>query len=360
MEKKLDPKKVVLGMSGGVDSSVSLMLLKEAGHEVHAVSLKYDTWSCSRKENVCCSNESFALAKVIAENFGADHEIIDVRELFNQKVIGYFKRELKENRTPSPCVFCNPQVKFYSLLEYANQIGARYVATGHYVRTEESEIFGTKQLTLKRGIDRGKDQSYSLSFLSKQDLSRVIFPLGNLNKETVYKLAEKNKIFSPYKKIKQSQDFCFLDSKDYSRFIKKEIKPKPGKIVDFEGRRIGDHEGLTNYTVGQRKGIGLAGGPYYVVFKDTQKNELVVSKVKSDSFNDQAKLNPYNLIVNPDKDEIDILVQARSQEEPREARLRISKDELILSFSRATTQLVPGQIAVFYHGDICLGGGVIN
>jgi tRNA-specific 2-thiouridylase len=360
IRNNLDPKRIVLGMSGGVDSSISLMLLKNAGYEVHGVSLKYDTWKCSRKENVCCSSESFDLAKKIAKAFGAKHEIVDVRKLFAKEVIGYFTKELKNNRTPSPCVFCNPRVKFYSLLKYADKIGAKYVATGHYARVEKARIFGKNQLVLKKGRDEKKDQSYSLSFLPVEGLDRIIFPLGNLKKNEVYKLARKNKEFSAYREVKQSQDFCFLDNKDYERFIKEEIAPRGGLVVSTQGERLGDHSGLPGFTIGQRKGIGLAGGPYFVVSKNTEKNELVISKTKDDSYGDQAILVPFNLIVQPDKDEIEVLVQARSQEEPRDAKLLISEDKLIVKYSKATTQLVPGQIAVFYIGDICLGGGVIS
>lgn len=346
-------------MSGGVDSSVSLMLLKKAGYEVSGVSLKFDTWKCSRRENVCCSEQSFCLAKKIAASYGVNHRIIDARSLFSKEVIGYFKEELKNNRTPSPCVFCNPKVKFLSLLKYADEIGAEFVATGHYAQVEESEIFSKKQVVLKRGRDKEKDQSYSLSFLTQKELKRIIFPLGELTKREVYEIAKQNKIFNVYKKIKQSQDFCFLDAKDYSRFIDQQLRPSGGPIVDIQGRQIGSHHGLMQYTLGQRKGIGLAGGPFYVVAKKSP-NILVVSTHRQDTFKNKAILKPCNLINKPPKEQINILVKARSSEKLHRARLSIENEHLVLHYKKPVSQLVPGQIAVFYKGDICLGAGVIN
>lgn len=358
MSKILNPKRVVLGMSGGVDSSIALMLLKNAGYEVYGVSLKYDTWKCSRKENVCCSAQSFDLARKIAKAFGVEYKIIDVRKLFAKKVISYFIKELQNNRTPSPCVFCNPRVKLYSLIKYADSIGAEFIATGHYARIEKARIFNKNQLVLKKGKDDQKDQSYSLSFLPKKYLKRLIFPLGNLSKKEVYELASQNKYFSAYKQVKQSQDFCFLNNKDYRRFIEEEIAPQKGLVVDMEGKKLGEHTGLPIFTLGQRKGIGLPGGPFYVAGK--QGKNLIVSKDVRDSFRAEAILKPFNLITKPNQNEIEVTVKARSAEKAHKAKLLINNDYLKIVYKKPVTQLVQGQIAVLYIGSVCLGSGVIN
>ncbi len=353
-------------MSGGVDSSVSLMLLKNAGFDVIGVSLKYEVYKCSRrKENVCCSKESFDIARKICDSFGCKHEIIDVADSFNEEVIEYFKKELKNSRTPSPCVFCNRKVKFKALFEYADKVGAKFVATGHYAKIKYEEFEDSKQYLLTCSADEIKDQTYSLSFLNKQYLSRIIFPLGELNKADVYSLAKKNEIFDEYKKIKQSQDFCFIDSSELDNFINLEVRPSSGKVIDESGLEIGSHDGLSHYTLGQRKGIRLPGGPYYVIEKK-EPNILVVSKDVSLSYSKDAVLKPFNLLISLKDKTYEVWVKARSSDQPRRAILNISKESLHLSLSDQNTQLVPGQIAVLYLDQddskerICLGSGVIN
>lgn len=345
-------------MSGGVDSSVALMLLKNLGYEVHGVSLKYDTWKCSRRENVCCSAESFKLAKFFCDHFDAPHKIIDVSSLFKHEVIDYFTSELKNNRTPSPCIMCNPRVKFLSLINYADEIGAQFVATGHYARVQRRKIFQKDQLVLMRGKDLKKDQSYSLSFLTQAQLGRIIFPNGDLTKDKIYSFAKQDEVLNVYSVIKQSQDFCFLNTKDYPAFLEQEVGLSKGRIIATDGKVIGEHEGLNLYTIGQRKGIGLAGGPYYVVSKQ-KPNTLTVSKNKKDLLSYSSILRPYNLIITPKSMTLDVKVKSRSSEEPKRAKLHIKEKFLELAFPQST-QLVPGQVAVFYYQDnICLGGGVI-
>lgn len=345
-------------MSGGVDSSIALTLLKNAGYEVIGVSLRYDSWGCSRKENVCCSEESFNLAKRIAESFGCQYLQVDVRKLFAKEVIGYFENELKSNRTPSPCVFCNPRVKFFSLLKVADQLGAEYVATGHYARVSQQQVFGKNQFTLKKAKDKEKDQSYSLSFLTQNILTKVIFPLGELTKKEVYELAGKYNEFKPYQKIKQSQDFCFLGPEDYKNFIKAEIKPQSGPIVDSNDNLLGQHEGLAYYTLGQRKGLRLPGGPYFVL-KKIKSNKLIVSKVKDDLFSHKSILKPFNFINSPDHAVLSVSAKNRSSESLHKATLTIGKNFLEIKFNQGQI-LTPGQICVFYIKDICLGAGVID
>jgi tRNA-specific 2-thiouridylase len=347
---------VVLGMSGGVDSSVSLMELKNAGYKVVGVSLKYDIWECAdRSENVCCSKESFENAKKVCEHFGSEHKVIDVSGEFKKEVIDYFKSELSKNRTPSPCVMCNPKVKFKSLLDYADQIGAQFVATGHYARINKNK----DQFELHRAKYLDKDQTYSLSFLTQAELSKIIFPLGELSKSEVYDLAKGNEVLKLYKNIKQSQDFCFLGKDQLNEFISSEIVPKSGKIIELDGEVLGEHKGLPYYTIGQRKGIELPGGPYYVVGKDIENNELIVSKDEEKLLSKEVHLKPYNLI-NEIKLPVKVEAKLRSAQDLFKAELSQDGDFLILKFNEPQKSATEGQIAVFYSGDMCLGSGVID
>lgn len=350
-------KKVVLGMSGGVDSSVSLYLLKKAGFDVVGVSLKYDVWKGCKRENVCCSKESFENAKKVCDYFGVEHHIVDVSQEFRREVIEYFKSELGANRTPSPCVFCNPKVKFAALLRYGDKIGADLVATGHYAQIRHSN----EKFLLVKARDRNKDQTYSLSFLTQKELSRIIFPLGQLTKDEVYRMALEMKELSFYKKIKQSQDFCFLGHKDQKRFIAQELAPKSGDIVDEKGVRLGLHEGLCYYTIGQRKGIALHGGPYFVLKKDGITNTLVVTNDEKKVTSRTVILKPFNLIAGDKiRRRTKVMAKLRSTSELAPAEIEMRDDGLVLEFQEPQFAPTSGQVAVFYRGDICLGAGEIN
>ena len=360
VQKRTAAKKVVLGMSGGVDSSVSLMLLKKAGHEVIGVSLKYKTYNRKKlKENVCCSKKSLDLVRRICRSFGVKHVILNVENEFQKEIIDYFKNELKLNRTPSPCIFCNPKVKFKTLFSYCQKIGFDFVSTGHYARIKEDFFGGKKQFLLCKSKDKNKDQTYSLSFLSRDLLPRIIFPLGDLSKEEVYSLAKDHDILKTYASVKQSQDFCFLSNNEYGEFIKREIKPIAGKIIDGNGKTLGYHEGLNYYTLGQRKGIKLAGGPYYVVEKKSPST-LIVSKDIGLSFKRNVVLKPINLLAQIRRNEIEVKVKSRSSAKLFKAKIRIHRDYIELSYAKPHSTLVAGQIAAFYHKEVCLGSGVIN
>ena len=368
MKKVKSFGKVIVGMSGGVDSSVALILLKKQGYEPIGVSLKYATWDdpcsgCKKRENVCCTKESFEIAKKVCQKYGVEHHILDVSKDFKKEVIDYFVRELKSNRTPSPCVFCNPNLKFKKLIEFADEVGAEFVATGHYARVKPSQV--CEGLTLAKELrtakDERKDQTYSLSFLKQDQLTRIIFPLGDLTKTEVHKIAKKEG-FEFFEKRPQSQDFCFVSGESYLNFLKMEIGLKPGKIIDKDRNVLGEHHGLHFYTIGQRQGIGLAGGPYFVVGKNPKTNELVVFRNEEDSARQEVVLKPYNLISIAEKDlkkPIKVMAKTRSRQPLQRATISVKGNSLLLIFDKPLKSITPGQIAVFYFGETCLGAGVI-
>lgn len=355
-------KKVVVGMSGGVDSSTSLLLLKKMGYNPVGVSLKFGVWKNPKnnlKENVCCSRESLNIAKSICKRLGIPHYIIDATSSFQSNVIDYFQKEFRLGRTPSPCVFCNQKVKFKALFDFADKIGAQCVATGHYARVKQSKK--TKLYELKIAKDKSKDQTYSLSFLPQEYLARLIFPLGNLTKEEVYKIAKKEKGFGIFEKRKQSQDFCFVSNASLYDYLEEEVGEKSGLIVDEKGRALGQHAGIHFYTLGQRKGIGMCGGPYYVVAKDKKSNKIVVSKSEDKFYKKEIVLKPFNLISDVgSRNSIEVKAKLRSTQKLSRAVLRFCEDSLKLTFDRPQRAVTPGQIAVFYSNNVCLGGGVIN
>lgn len=299
--------KIVIAMSGGIDSSVSAALLKRAGFDVIGVFMRF--WLAPRSlgeggsgYNRCCSSEAERRARLVAKKLGIRFYVFDFEKEFKKRVVDYFLREYKSGRTPNPCVVCNKEIKFGLLIEKALKIGADYIATGHYARLSTNNEFTTNkrinELRMKNNIRKfgnsqeicyslmmakykEKDQSYFLWKLNQKQLSRVIFPVGELKKSEVKKLAEKFDLPISLDKYKESQEICFVPD-NVNTFLKKHLKVKPGKIVDSEGKALGSHQGLALYTIGQRKGIGLSGGPYYVAGKDLKKNRLVATKNKKD------------------------------------------------------------------------------
>jgi len=340
-------KKVVVGLSNGVDSSVSLLLLKKQGYEPIGVSFKY-------------SNENFSIAEKVCEKLDVPYHVIDCRFDFKKKVIGYFLKTLKEKKTPSPCLICNKLVKFNKLIEFANKKKADYIATGHYARIKENKQINEYELF--QGKDRKKDQSYFLCFLNQKELSRIIFPLGEYTKEEVYKIAKKEG-FEFFDKIKQSQDLCFLAQDSISNYLEKKIGFEPGNIVDQNGNILGKHKGLYFYTIGQRKAIGLTGGPWWVVGFDKKKNYLIITNRENDSnlFKKEIFLTDFNLISNQFfKESIKGKAKTRYNQELASAKLSLlNNKKLKLVFDKQQKAITPGQWAVFYQNNICLGGGVI-
>ncbi|MCG2685783.1 tRNA 2-thiouridine(34) synthase MnmA [Candidatus Parcubacteria bacterium] len=354
-------RKIVVGLSGGVDSSVSLVLLKKQGWDPIGVSLKLPTWQDPRnllRENVCCTPESLNIARTICQKLKVPYHIFDVQNDFQREVIEYFVAESKDHKTPNPCIICNRRLKFQKLFEFAKRVGAEDVATGHYARTRKNEKTGRYELLTAK--DRDKDQTYALCFLPQEWLPHIIFPLGDYTKEEVYRLAKKED-FDFFLKRPQSQDFCFVAGQSLPDFLKEKVGTQSGDIVDTLGNILGKHQGLHFYTIGQRKRVGLSGGPYFVKSFDILKNRLIVTKNREEISQKEIALSPFNFISGElPKEAIKVMAQVRYHQPLAPATLFPPEaDKVKLVFDEPRSVVTPGQFAVFYKGEVCLGGGRI-
>lgn len=353
-------KKVVVGLSGGIDSSMSLYFLKKQGFSPIGVSLKYCVWQDKvnkLKENICCTPESLRLAREVCQKLQVPHHLVDVSKEFQKLVIDYFIKSHKQLETPNPCVICNRFLKFPALLKQAKKFKADYIATGHYAQVKKRR----GKFDLLRGKDKSKDQSYFLCLLTQKILSKTLFPLGNLTKKEVYKQAKKLG-FKELVKKKESQDLCFVSSKVAPILLQKELGKKPGRVVDTGGKFLGEHQGLYLYTIGQRKGLNFLNGPWWVAgFK--KPNILVVANKKDDRilYKKKIVLRNYNIISGEEiKKPLKIKAKVRFQHQAAAATLFPSKNQkLIIEFAKPQWAVTPGQFCVFYKREECLGGGKI-
>lgn len=355
-------KKIVVGLSGGIDSSMSLVLLKKQGWKPIGVSLKFLKQKNNKKTLQESSNykfNQFKDAETVCKKLKIPYHTFDVSSEFKQKVIKYFLSEIKKNRTPNPCIICNRYLKFKKLFEWAERHNIKYVATGHYARIKKN--INTQKYELIRAKDKQKDQTYTLSLLPQKWLGRIIFPLGNHTKSEIFEMA-KDEGFNFYLKRKQSQDLCFITSKSINHFIEKEIGKNEGIIKDSFGNVLGKHNGIYFYTLGQRKGINLSGGPYFVAGFDLKKNILIVTREKKDLLSKEATLSPFHFISGDKIIEKKLTVQTkiRSQHNPVKAILeQISHTQIKITFNKPQKSVTPGQFAVFYKRNSCLGNGRI-
>ena len=344
----------MVAMSGGMDSSVAAALLKRAGfyseqsRRVDVIGVFMKFWAEGEKaENRCCSPESEERARKAARRLKIPFYVLNFKKEFKKKVVDYFLKEYQLGRTPNPCVVCNKEIKFGLLLEKALSLGADFVATGHYARVSSLRLFQAR--------DKEKDQSYFLWQLNQKQLSRVLFPVGGYTKTEVRKLAKKFGL--PVLRISESQEVCFVQ-KTVNEFLAKHIKKrKPGVIVDAKGNRLGRHRGLIFYTIGQRKGIGLPGGPFWVLRKDPKKNFLVVTKNEKDLYKKELIFEKENWIAGK-KPKFPLRVKAKIRYNHQPASAVLFHHKVI--FDRPQRAVTPGQSIVFYKGQEVLGGGIIK
>jgi tRNA-specific 2-thiouridylase len=376
--RKLKQKKVIVAMSGGIDSSVAAALLKRAGFQVVGAFMKFwmapDDNGLIGRWNRCCSPEAEKRARKVAKNLKIPFYVFNFEKEFKKRIVDYFLSEYKLGRTPNPCVVCNKEIKFGLLLEKALKLDADYVATGHYARIEKAKNKKQKiEFKLLKGKDKEKDQSYFLWQLNQKQLKHILFPVGQYTKKEVRELARSFKL--PVLKTSESQEICFIKT-TINDFLKRHLKPKTGKIVDTKGKILGQHQGLAFYTIGQRKGIGLAGGPYYVLDKDLKKNLLIITKNEKDLSKRELICKNVNWIASQ-KPNLPITVTAKIRYRHKGATANIFYDKKFrvyrLKFKVAQRAITPGQSVVFYRGEergareaggrgggvVVLGGGII-
>ena len=348
-------KKVLLGMSGGVDSSVSAILLKNAGYDVTGVTMHL-------YEGGCCNISSVMDAKQVCKNLGIEHVILDYQKEFKDIVINDFIDEYRNCLTPNPCVICNKFFKCRLMYKKAKDLGIDYIATGHYAKCEFDKKYN--QYVIKKASNIAKDQSYFLYYAPKEIVKDLLFPLGEFNsKDEVRKIAADNNLRVAHKP--DSEDICFITNGNYKDFLEKNssLKPNVGNIVTKTGEILGKHKGLYNYTIGQRKGLGISySEPLFVVGFNKEKNELIVG-TKSDLYKNEILVRDFNLQVNIDLNNAKVSVKTRYSANNSMATIskivKDNKEYIKVTFDEPELRATPGQSAVFYDNDILLGGGII-
>ena len=353
-------KRVLLGMSGGVDSSVAAIILMEQGYEVIGATMKLWDPEDDEGQSKCCGDDSILDAKRVCDKLGIPHYTLNLKEEFKKCVIENFIEEYANARTPNPCIECNKYLKFNYFFRKAMELGCDYIATGHYAKTEFSDKYN--QVVLKKSNAGKKDQSYVLYNIPKDIINKVLFPLGQFeNKEQIRKIAEKHDLLTAKKP--DSQEICFIPDDDYAKFLSKNgrIESKPGKIVDNQGNVLGTHKGLIHYTIGQRKGLGIAHEtPLYVVKLDAQNNLLVVGDEK-DIFSKELYANNLNFTVDIKRD-LPIKVNAKIRYGAKEAEATLFPEvngKVKVEFETPQRAITKGQSVVFYIDDVLIGGGKI-
>lgn len=341
-------------MSGGVDSSVAAYILQRQGFEVIGATMRLWIADESPEAGGCCSLSSVEDARFVAQKLGIPHYVLNYKDIFRREVVDYFIKEYQAGRTPNPCIACNSRVRFTQFLEQARALGCDYIATGHYARI----IRTSEGPRLKKAVDKRKDQTYMLFRMSEQQLTHTLFPLGEMTKSEVRELAANLDMVVAEKP--DSQEICFVPDDDYKAFLRSEgATDAPGLIVDHEGRILGQHNGIFNYTVGQRKGLGLTSAyPLYVLKVDAVHNRIVVGPGEL-LFKHDVEIHELHLLDHPTPED-DLSGKARYTTTDQPCRVQLtSNGRAVVSFAEPVRAPTPGQSLVLYRGDIVIGGGTI-
>lgn len=353
-------KKAMIAMSGGVDSSVAAYLISQQGYETVGVTMKlHNDESQAQAEASCCTSDDIEDARSVAGKLGIPYHVYNYSDNFTEHVISRFVDAYRNARTPNPCIDCNRYIKFDRLVRTAIELGFDYVVTGHYAVTEYDEASG--RYLLKKAVDESKDQSYVLYSLSQEQLSHILFPLGSMSKQEVREIADKLDFINADKP--DSQDICFVPDGDYARFIEEwcGLKFENGNFVDLQGNVIAQHKGIINYTIGQRKGLGIAAKtPYYVVGKNLETNEVILGS-NDDLFSSTLTATDVNFI-SVEKLTGPMRVRAKVRYKQKETDATISplgNGDVSVVFDEPQRAIASGQAVVFYDGDIVVGGGTI-
>lgn len=353
-------KTVVVGMSGGVDSSVAALLLKEQGYNV--IGFFMNNWE-EQDENGCCTSEQdYSDVRRVCEKIDIPYYAVNFSKNYMDRVFSYFLKEYSLGRTPNPDVLCNREIKFGPFKKYAMEMGADYIATGHYcgIRHEDGVHY------LLKAKDANKDQTYFLNQLSQEQLDKVLFPLADIDKPRVRELALKYDLYTAKKK--DSTGICFIGERNFKNFLKTYLPAKPGKIFSTDGRYLGQHDGLMYYTIGQRKGLNIGGqkgdegGRWFVIKKDMQNNVLYLAHGDEEALYSKGLIcNEFNWIpFKPEKEEFECTAKFRYRQEEQKVLVKILGDGVEITFKEKQRAVTEGQFAVLYDDEKCLGGGVIE
>jgi tRNA-uridine 2-sulfurtransferase len=358
----MSKKKVMLGMSGGVDSSVAAAILLEKGYEVIGVTLKLwqdDNEDKEQVEGGCCSLSAVDDARRVAQTLGIPYYVLNFKDLFKSKVIDDFVDEYLKGRTPNPCIVCNRYIKFEAMLDKAMSMGIDYIATGHYAKIEYDDI--SRRYMLKKSVTDLKDQTYALYTLTQKQLARVLMPIGDYPKDKVREMAREMGLKVANKP--DSQEICFVDDNDYGRFIRENTDKKipEGYFIDTNGKVLGRHKGIIHYTIGQRKGLGIAlGRPVFVVGIDIKNNNVILGE-GDDVFSKELTAYDTNFITIDNLTEpINVKAKIRYSAKEADAKIYPLEDGRVkVVFDTPQRAVTPGQAVVFYDRDFVIGGGTI-
>lgn len=350
--------KVVVGISGGVDSSVAALLLKEQGYDVTGIFMK--NWDDTDENGVCTADEDFSDAVKVCNQLDIPYYSINFEREYYDRVFTYFLDEYKKGRTPNPDIMCNKEIKFKAFLDFAMNLGADFIATGHYARIKKDD---DGNVLLLRGVDNNKDQTYFLSQLSQDQIKNVMFPVGELEKKEVRKLAKDNKLATANKK--DSTGICFIGERDFNEFLSNYLPAKPGDMVTMDKKVMGKHQGLMYHTIGQRRGLGIGGlgEPWFVCGKDLEKNQLIVCQGEDNEnlFSDRLLASNFSTTMArmPEK-EFDCVAKFRYRQKDIPVHVRFLDEDHIEVTYEHVKAVTPGQACVLYDGEICIGSAIID